>query len=57
MTVENKKANIGIVFGLSMGLIIGIVTDNLALWISLGAAGGIIFGQSMKKKSESENEE
>jgi hypothetical protein len=48
---ESKKevfngAGIGIAVGAGLGLIFGILTDNIGLCVGIGAALGLIFGSA-----------
>ena len=58
--MKNEKSLIlGAAFGVAIGSVIGVLTDNLALWISLcialGAGIGISINQKQKKDSEDRN--
>ena len=41
---------VGLCCGIVIGTLIGVRTDNLAVWISLGTVFGLIFGVVVKKK-------
>ena len=43
---NNKAVDIGqwIVYGFIAGMLVGVVTDNLTLWIGIGMSLGILFG-------------
>lgn len=54
-----KKENIqskSIGIGMIIGCVIGIVTDNIGLWLSLGLVFGVAYGQTQKKKNNDEAE-
>ena len=50
--MEKSKISIGAGFGLLLGIIIGSVTDNIGLWISLGLCFGAGIGTVLDKKSK-----
>lgn len=43
---DKKAVDIGqwIVYGFIAGMLVGVVTDNLTLWIGIGMSLGILFG-------------
>ena len=52
---KNKRSSdyyigVGLCCGIVIGTLIGVRTDNLAVWISLGTVFGLIFGVVVKKK-------
>ncbi|WP_296384783.1 hypothetical protein [Winogradskyella sp.] len=54
-----KKENIqskSIGIGMIIGCVIGIVTDNIALWLSLGLVFGAGYGQTQAKKGNDEDD-
>jgi hypothetical protein len=55
MKIENiQKNSIGI--GMLIGCIIGVVTDNIALWLSLGLVFGAGYG-TVKQKENDNNDD
>ncbi|MCB0707631.1 MAG: hypothetical protein KDC34_20085 [Saprospiraceae bacterium] len=46
---NEKKITIGTAFGVAIGSVVGVLTDNLGLWISLGVAIGTVMGVSISK--------
>jgi len=50
--MEKSKISIGAGIGLLLGVIIGSVTDNNGLWISLGLCFGAGIGTVLDKKSK-----
>ena len=42
-----RITGIGFVAGLSVGIVVGAVTDNMGLWIGIGTAIGLIFGAAI----------
>ena len=42
---------VGICCGVLIGTLIGVRTDNLGVWISLGTVFGLIFGVMMQKRN------
>ena len=42
---------VGLCCGIIIGTLIGVRTDNLGLWVSLGTVFGLIFGVAMQKKN------
>jgi len=56
MKNDNKKGfwiPIGIAVGTSMGVAIGLTTDNLGLWLAVGVGIGSVFGVIMISKKKS----
>ena len=45
----NRARIIGIIFvaGLTVGIVVGAVTDNMGLWIGIGTAIGLVFGAAI----------
>ena len=41
---------VGLCCGIIIGTLIGVRTDNLAVWISLGTVFGLVFGVAAKEK-------
>ena len=42
---------VGLCCGIIIGILIGVRTDNLGVWISLGTVFGLIFGVMMQKRN------
>lgn len=42
-----RITGIGFIAGLSVGIVVGAVTDNMGLWIGIGTAIGLIFGAAI----------
>jgi hypothetical protein len=42
--VEANGAGLGIAIGAGLGLIFGLLTDNIGLCVGIGAALGLVFG-------------
>ena len=38
---------IGFVAGLSIGIVVGAVTDNMGFWIAIGTTVGLVFGAAI----------
>ena len=46
-SMDNKKVSIGIAMGVGIGLLLGIVTDNIPLWLGMGSALGVAISVSL----------
>ncbi|SEL09135.1 hypothetical protein SAMN04487910_1688 [Aquimarina amphilecti] len=44
-----KKLTLGLLFGAGIGLLAGILTDNIAIGLAFGAGVGLVFGTVIKK--------
>ena len=44
MEKKGQIIGIGLVAGISIGVVVGAVTDNMGLWIAMGTAIGIVVG-------------
>ena len=44
---RGRRIGIGFVAGLSIGIVVGSVTDNMGLWIGIGTAFGLVFGAAI----------
>ncbi len=42
-----RITGIGFIAGLSVGIIVGRVTDNMGFWIGIGTAIGLVFGAAI----------
>jgi hypothetical protein len=49
--VQSKSIGIGMI----IGCVIGMVTDNIGLWLSLGLVFGVAYGQTQKAKGNNED--
>lgn len=52
---DNASVGLGICFGSGMGIVLGAILGNVALWLSVGAAVGVVLGSSydlIKKKKQ-----
>lgn len=47
---KNNKLSRGIALSMSLGTVVGIITDNLGLWLGVGIAMGAGIGSSLSKK-------
>lgn len=52
---NEEKIGLGAAFGVAIGSAIGVVTDNLELWIGLGIAIGVGIAISLKQKTDKTN--
>ena len=50
---DEQGAGIGLALGAGFGLTIGIITGNIALWMPIGAALGLIFGGGLTRQNKS----
>ena len=44
----------GFIVGTVFGFVIGIMLDNIGLWLCIGAGLGLAFGNTIKKKSKTQ---
>ena len=51
---KNLTKSIGI--GMVIGAAIGVASDNIGLWLSLGLVFGAGYGKTMQNKKDSEND-
>ncbi len=42
-----RITGIGFIAGLSVGIVVGAVTDNMGFWIGIGTAIGLVFGAAI----------
>jgi len=42
--MKNNYVALGLIFGAGIGLSVGVLTDNLAIWFSIGAGTGLALG-------------
>ena len=49
---KEKKLAFGVAIGIVFGTIIGVATDNIGLWLSLGIAIGAGVGTSLMQQGE-----
>jgi hypothetical protein len=53
--MKNEKSTVlGVAFGVAVGSVIGVLTNNLGLWISLGIAIGAGIGISISQKKKND---
>ncbi|MFZ0392136.1 MAG: hypothetical protein WAN36_16865 [Calditrichia bacterium] len=52
---KEKTSVLAVAFGVATGVIIGILTKNLGVWISLGTAMGVVIGILLDKKQKNLN--
>jgi hypothetical protein len=43
--MKNNYVALGLIFGAGIGLSVGVLTDNLAIWFSIGAGTGLALVQ------------
>ena len=53
----NKKKGLYIGTGLSVGLLVGIYTDNIGLWISLGLVFGVVLENNYDESDKEQQDE
>jgi hypothetical protein len=53
----NKKKGFYIGIGLMGGLLVGIFTDNIGLWISLGLVFGVVLEKNNNKSDKEQQDE
>ena len=53
----NKKKGFYIALGLIGGLLVGIFTDNIGLWISLGLVFGVVLEKNNNKPDKEQQDE
>jgi len=49
--MKNKYTILGILFGAGIGLCIGILSNNIAIGLSLGAGAGLVFGTFIRQRT------
>ena len=42
--MKNNYVALGLIFGAGIGLSVGVLTDNLAIYLSMGAGAGLVLG-------------
>ena len=40
--MRNNNISLGLIFGAGIGLSVGVLTDNLAIYLSMGAGAGLV---------------
>ena len=55
--VLDNGAGIGIAIGAGLGLIFGLLSDNIALCVGIGAALGLVFGYAFSSMALSKKRE
>ncbi len=53
---NKKKMGQAVAFGIALGTLVGIITDNLAIWLPVGIAIGAGIGQTRSRQPEEEKE-
>jgi hypothetical protein len=53
---KEKDLTKSIGIGMVIGAAIGVATDNIGLWLSLGLVFGAGYGKTMQNKKDSEND-
>lgn len=53
----NNQKGFYIGIGLSIGLLVGIFTDNIGLWISLGLVFGVVLEKNNNKSDKEQQDE
>ena len=53
---KESKLSIGIALGVGLGTAVGVITDNLGLWLSVGVAIGAGIGSSMMQNAGEDND-
>lgn len=51
MTMKDLKTGAGLAVGIALGAVIGVATDNLALWLAAGVAFGIGLGGLFRRRA------
>lgn len=54
---KNLKQGQGIAIGIALGLMVGIATDNIALWLCIGVALGAAYSTNAKKEVNKKDKE
>tara|TARA_B100000809_G_scaffold201965_1_gene202650 strand:+ start:1584 stop:1781 length:198 start_codon:yes stop_codon:yes gene_type:complete len=44
---RNSIIGIGFIIGLTIGIVVGSVTDNMGFWIAMGTGFGLVFGAGL----------
>ena len=42
--MKNNYIALGLIFGAGIGLSVGVLTDNLSIYLSMGAGAGLVLG-------------
>ena len=45
--MKNNYIALGLIFGAGIGLSAGVLTNNLAIWLSIGAGTGLVLGAGL----------
>ena len=53
---RDNKLGKGLAIGIGIGVVIGVATDNLGLWISLGVVIGAGLGQYLRKQGKKKDD-
>ena len=47
-----NQIGLGLAMGAGVGTLFGILFDNLAIWITFGAALGLVFGAALSQRNK-----
>jgi uncharacterized membrane protein YoaK (UPF0700 family) len=50
---SQRKYALAIAFGVVAGIVIGTITDNMALWLPIGAAAGAVYAVLVVRRRRS----
>ena len=45
--MRNNNISLGLIFGAGIGLSVGVLTESLAIWLSIGAGTGLALGAGL----------
>ncbi len=57
MEKRGQIIGIGLVAGVSIGVVVGAITDNMGFWIAIGTAIGLLVGAVIAARRESQEAE
>jgi hypothetical protein len=46
--MKNNYVTLGLIFGAGIGLSVGVLTESLAIWLSIGAGAGLTLGAGLE---------
>ena len=52
---KHKNTGRGVALGVVFGTLLGVLTDNIGLWLPIGIALGAAFSQTLPAESDSEH--